>query len=58
MKCKLYIPKENKEIDNHTIGDSIRVGDFYPIGNKDYKVSNILLDSNQQLPVVVLELTV
>jgi hypothetical protein len=58
MKCKLYIPKENREIDNHTIGESIRVGDYYPIGNIDYKVSNILLDSNQELPVVVLERTV
>tara|TARA_R110000868_G_scaffold261269_1_gene519355 strand:- start:461 stop:628 length:168 start_codon:yes stop_codon:yes gene_type:complete len=55
MKCKLYIPKENKEIDNHTIGDSIRVGDYYPIGNKDYTVSNILLDANQELPVVYLD---
>ncbi|WP_289046155.1 hypothetical protein [uncultured Olleya sp.] len=58
MKCKLYIPKENKEIDNHIIGDSIRVGDFYPIENKDYTVTNILLDSNQELPVVILEATI
>lgn len=55
MKCKLYIPKENKEIDNHIIGDSIRVGDYYQIENKDYTVTNILLDSNQELPVVYLD---
>lgn len=55
MKCKIYIPKENKEIDNHIIGDSIRVGDSYPIENKDYTVINILLDSNQKLPVVYLD---
>lgn len=47
--------KENKEIDNHTIGESIRVGDYYTIENKDYKVTNILLDSNQELPVVYLD---
>lgn len=55
MKCKLYITKENKEIDNHIIGDSIRVGDFYKVENKNYKVSNILMDSNQELPVVYLD---
>jgi len=55
MKCKLHIKRENKEIDNHTIGESIRVGDYYPIENKDYKVINILLDSNQELPVVYLD---
>lgn len=54
MKYKLYIENENKEIE-HTIGESIRVGDKFAVNGKEYTVSNILLDALQKLPIVYLK---
>lgn len=55
MKCLLYIDNENKEIE-YEIGESIKVGDHFPINGKEYTVFNILLDSNQEYPIVYLKL--
>lgn len=55
MKCILYVPKEGNELGEYEIGESIRVGDYFPYNNIEYDVVNILLDANQQLPVVILE---